>query len=88
MARPVELQRLQLRTGSLTRTSPFPRHTGHILVSSALPSQNPQGFGEYADIWVIGEVQCEGMEAYSHGAGNTIQDVPPKRQNGLDFLCR
>ena len=56
IARPVELQRLQWRTGSLTRTSPFPRHTGHILVSSALPSQKPQGFGKYADIWVIGEV--------------------------------
>ena len=50
IAWPEALQRLQLRTGSLTRTSPFPRHTGHALLSIGLPAQNPQVFDEYADI--------------------------------------
>jgi hypothetical protein len=50
MARPEALQRLQLRIGSLTRTCPFPIQTGHAPSSIGLPAQNPQVFGEYADI--------------------------------------
>ena len=45
IARPEALQRLQLRIGSLTRTSPLPRHTGQAS-GIGLPSQNPQVFGE------------------------------------------
>ena len=45
IARPETLQRLQLRIGSLTRTSPLPKHTGQAS-GIGLPSQNPQVFGE------------------------------------------
>jgi hypothetical protein len=54
IARPEALQRLQLRTGSLTRTSPFPRHTGHTPSSIGLPAQSPQVLDEYADIQPAG----------------------------------
>jgi len=60
MARPEALQRLQLRTGNLTRTSPFPPHTGHVPFSIDLPAQNPQVFGEYADI----QARRESREGY------------------------
>ena len=57
IAWPEALQRLQLRTGSLTRTSPFPRHTGHALLSIGLPAQNPQVLDEYADITLKNTLQ-------------------------------
>ena len=64
IARPEALQRLQLRTGSLTRTSPLPRHTGHAPSSNGLPAQNPQVFGEYADI----QASRESREKFTKGS--------------------
>jgi hypothetical protein len=50
VARPDELQRLQLRTGNLTRTCPFPLHPGQSFSSNGLPAQNPQVLSKYADM--------------------------------------
>jgi len=67
IAWPEALQRLQLRTGSLTRTSPFPRHTGHALLSIGLPAQNPQVLDEYADITSKNTLQHQKAPQASEG---------------------
>ena len=85
IARPEALQRLQLRTGSRTRTSRLPRHTGHRPFSIGLPAQNPHVFGEYADI--LGPVRNLELDDDDEALCGSPKNTPNRSRIVVQVRC-
>ena len=80
MALPVDLQRLQLLTGSLTWTCPFPPQPGQSEFGVGVPAQNPQVLSEYADMLIL--------QQNSAGLNRKAYDRHSILRNDTEWTCR